>query len=62
MTRLTYISSADLVYDAKTAKLKFIVTLKTVEVSQNDASPISTKTVRVALDDPQLLAMKFITQ
>jgi hypothetical protein len=62
MTRLTYISSADIVYDAKNSKLKFMVTLKTVEVTQNDASPISTKTVRIPVDDPQLLAMKFITQ
>jgi len=62
MTRLTYISSADLIYDAKTAKLKFMITLKTVDATQNDASPISTKTVRVPVDDPQLLAMKFITQ
>ena len=62
MTRLTYISSADLIYDAKTAKLKFMITLKTVEATQNDASPISTQTIRVPVDDPQLLAMKFITQ
>ena len=62
MTRLTYISSADIIYDAKTAKMKFMITLKTVEATQNDVSPISTKTIRVALDNPQLLTMKFITQ
>lgn len=62
MTRLTYISSADIVYDAKTAKMKFMITLKTVEATQNDATPISLRTVRIPVDDPQLLAMKFITQ
>jgi len=62
MTRLTYISSADIVYDAKTAKMKFMITLKTVEATQNDVSPISLRTIRVPVDDPQLLAMKFITQ
>jgi len=62
MTRLTYISSADIIYDAKTAKMKFMITLKTVEATQNDVSPISTKTIRIPADDPQLLTMKFITQ
>jgi len=62
MTRLTYISSADIIYDAKTAKLKFMATLETVDITQNNVSPISLRTVRIPIDDPQLLAMKFITQ
>lgn len=62
MTEITYISSSEIVYDANDTKLKFMITLKTVEVIGNDVKPILTRTIYVPVDSPVIRTMKFITQ
>lgn len=59
---LTYISSSDIMYDAKAKKLIFVITKKTVNVTDSDVIPIETVTARIAVDDPSLGSIKFITQ
>ncbi len=49
-------------YDANDTKLKFMITLKTVEVNDADVKPISTRTIHIPIDSPTVGAIKFITQ